>query len=1132
MDAKFKTLLWKLFPILLFQTVVQLQLLFAGSAARADESAITKESITTQLKEAEKLEAESPDRAKITEALNEALDYLKQADGKRARIAELEAKRVAVPSQLELRKRDAAAGHKQPALPPNVALADWEQSLDTAEQELSVAQKALETNEEEVQRHASRRREIPEAIAEARIKLDELGPASAELSGAAEETPAVADAWLARREAQRKLLHADVELLEKEMQTYDSTAMELSNLERDAAAQAVDEIEKRLADWRDAINARRRLEVEKQALEAHWAAATSDPAIRKLADENTALADRRRDVTKQIEEFAGQQTTVQEHLEKVRAQRKQATDKMKLAGLTEAIGQMLLMQRTELLAIEADRREVTARKREISRIQLELFDLNEQSTSLRDLDARIKEITASLSADGKAKPDDLRSLLKTRRKYVNSLMTDIDSYFNDLVELDSKQRELLSVADSYRNFIDERVLWVRSTHPITVADTPRAAEAAGWVASPTHWHETAGALVDEIRASPLSCSLIALAWCFALAMQGRLRNSIQRWAAPNRPLQSTAISSLRRALSTTAATLILAALWPSLLWLLGTWIANGAATRGEFASAIGAALKLTAEIMFPLLFARQICRKDGLAEAHFGWPAAALADLRRQLGWLTALGTPVVLVVAMFESQPNDVWRNSLGRFLFIACQLLLCPFFYRTLKPRTGSLRRLMAMRKGSWTAKLSSSAFFALIAVPPALSLLAAAGYYYTALRLACRLEATIWLILSLVVIQAMAARWLTTIYRRLAIEAAVRGIEAAQEPSQSVSLALASAGGAPQPTEDNNNSAPDIDLEKIDLQTHRLLHSTAILASVIGLCFVWADIFPALRFFDQIVLWGDVENATAVTPKNLLEAIIVAIMATVAVRNLPGLLEIAILERLPLDNGARYAIIAVVRYVIALTGLFFGGAALGIGWPKLQWLAAAISFGLGFGLQEIFANFISGLIVLFEQPMRIGDTVTVGDVTGVVSRIRMRATTIVDGDRKELIVPNKEFITSRLVNWTLTDSVVRLVIPLGISYGSDTLKVQRLLMQVAAETPTVLSNPPAKAVFLGFGEKLLNFELRVFVGDVDVLMSTRHQLNMAIDRVFRAAGVDIAFPPREPQARALGMQNVVTQVKDKAA
>ncbi len=278
-----------------------------------------------------------------------------------------------------------------------------------------------------------------------------------------------------------------------------------------------------------------------------------------------------------------------------------------------------------------------------------------------------------------------------------------------------------------------------------------------------------------------------------------------------------------------------------------------------------------------------------------------------------------------------------------------------------------------------------------------------------------------------------------------------------------------------------------------------------------------FPALRFLNDVQLWVDADNHI-VSLANVLVAAIVAMMTVVAAANLPGLIEMLVLARLPLDNGVRYAILAVVRYAIAILGLGLAGGAVGIGWPKLQWLAAAISFGLGFGLQEIFANFVSGLIVLFERPVRIGDTVTVGDMTGVVTRIRMRATTIIDGDRKELIVPNKEFITARLVNWTLTDSVVRLVIPLGLTYGSDPQQAQRLLLRLAGEQPTVLKNPPAKAVFVGFGEKTMNFELRVFVGNVEALMPTRHQLNMAIERAFRAAGIDIAIPQRESAARSL--------------
>jgi potassium efflux system protein len=307
-------------------------------------------------------------------------------------------------------------------------------------------------------------------------------------------------------------------------------------------------------------------------------------------------------------------------------------------------------------------------------------------------------------------------------------------------------------------------------------------------------------------------------------------------------------------------------------------------------------------------------------------------------------------------------------------------------------------------------------------------------------------------------------------------------------------------------------EIDIERVDAQTQGLLHNLAALALAVGLCFVWVDMFPALQFLNQITLWPDVgsdpNHPIAITLANLLEAGVVAALTIVAAANLPSLLDLALLQHLMPDRGSRYALVAIVRYTIIVVGVAAAGATIGIGWAKLQWLIAAMSFGLGFGLQEIFANFVSGLIVLFERPVRVGDTVTVGDVTGVVSRIKMRATTIVDADRKELIIPNKDLVSGRLVNWTLTDSVIRLVIRLGIAYGSDTAQVQRLLLDVASKAPEVLKTPSPKAVFMGFGEKSLDFELRVFVNSVDAMLPVRHQLNMSIDRTFHAAGVEIAF------------------------
>ena len=178
-------------------------------------------------------------------------------------------------------------------------------------------------------------------------------------------------------------------------------------------------------------------------------------------------------------------------------------------------------------------------------------------------------------------------------------------------------------------------------------------------------------------------------------------------------------------------------------------------------------------------------------------------------------------------------------------------------------------------------------------------------------------------------------------------------------------------------------------------------------------------------------------------LLEAMIALIITIILARNLPGVIEITLKRRTTLDAGARFAFSTLVKYTTTIVGSVVVFSLLGIGWGKVQWLAAALTFGLGFGLQEIVANFVSGLILLVERPVRVGDVVTIGNLMGKVSRIQIRATTITLWDRSEMIVPNKEFITTKLVNWTLSDSKRRIEIPLRVAYGADLEHVKSLLI-----------------------------------------------------------------------------------------
>ncbi len=257
--------------------------------------------------------------------------------------------------------------------------------------------------------------------------------------------------------------------------------------------------------------------------------------------------------------------------------------------------------------------------------------------------------------------------------------------------------------------------------------------------------------------------------------------------------------------------------------------------------------------------------------------------------------------------------------------------------------------------------------------------------------------------------------------------------------------------------------------------------------------------------------------VTVADLGLTVLILIFTFALAKNVPALLEILVLGRLPLDAGARYAVTTIVRYLFVLIGLPFAFAAVGIHWESVQWLAAALTFGLAFGLQEIFANFISGLIILFERPVRVGDVVTVGETTGTVTRIQMRATTVMDFDRKEKIIPNKTFVTADVVNWVLSDPVLRVVIPVGVAYGSDIARVRRILLRAANDHSEVLAEPEPSAFVMRYGASAIEFDLRVFVGDVNRFVIIRHDLLARITSAFKHAGIEVAFPQLDLHIRS---------------
>jgi potassium efflux system protein len=309
----------------------------------------------------------------------------------------------------------------------------------------------------------------------------------------------------------------------------------------------------------------------------------------------------------------------------------------------------------------------------------------------------------------------------------------------------------------------------------------------------------------------------------------------------------------------------------------------------------------------------------------------------------------------------------------------------------------------------------------------------------------------------------------------------------------------------------------MEQVNQQSSRLLRLTLLLAFLGVLYLVWADVVAVFSYLDNVTLYqytsgtGAAATQVPLTLRVFIIALVIAGLTVALARNLPGLLEVLVLSRLNLAQGSAYATTTLLSYVIVGFGTVTTLATLGVSWDKLQWLATALSVGLGFGLQEIFGNFISGLIILFERPVRVGDLITIGNVTGTVNKIRIRATHITDADRKSVVVPNKTFVTSQLINWTLTDTVTRIVLTFGVNRGSDLAQAQQLIMQAVKENTRVLHDPEPSLFVTHYGATTLDHELRIYVRELGDRSAATDELIRRVDQLLREAGINLLSTPQ---------------------
>jgi len=269
--------------------------------------------------------------------------------------------------------------------------------------------------------------------------------------------------------------------------------------------------------------------------------------------------------------------------------------------------------------------------------------------------------------------------------------------------------------------------------------------------------------------------------------------------------------------------------------------------------------------------------------------------------------------------------------------------------------------------------------------------------------------------------------------------------------------------------------------------------------------------------------------IVPSKILISLLIFALIIISTGWIKRQLETNWLPKTTMDRGAREAMVTITGYVMFVIAALVALSVAGFNFSNITIIAGALSVGIGFGLQNIVNNFVSGLILLFERPVRKGDWVQVGTTEGYVQDIRIRSTRIQTFDRSDVIVPNSELISNQVTNYMLGDIRGRAIVRVGVAYGSDVEKVRYILSQVAEENDLVVkdgSSPRPMVLFRGFGDSSLDFELRVHLYDVDRRLSTISNLNFAIDKAFREEGIEIPFPQRDVHVRTLPDQDAEDQ------
>ena len=857
----------------------------------------------------------------------------------------------------------------------------------------------------------------------------------------------------------------------------------------------VQALQQQIAAIQEAINQKNLAKTQNQVEQAQQQSQSveQNPLIQKELDLNSQLSQYLLEQTEKTNTLTQDELRMRNVLDNLTQTQRTIDEQISALQGTLVLSRIIQQQKQKL----PTNLNIQGLSKQIADLRVQIFDITQKRNELYDIDAYISKIEQDENKSfTPAEKTQLTNLLTERRKVASDLIKSLNNQLNLAISLELTQQQITQISDQIQSKLDQQSFWVKSNNPINLdwfKKLPMSLKAqfdgiGKKLGFPTNF--------DNLP--------YLLAYVFILFVIGgvilKFKNAIkQRLAVINgeiNTLRSDSQWHTPLALFYTAFLSLSGTLWfLAACQLLGFFFVKNPQEFWEWSLSMAGYWWFFSFILATL-------RPNGIVVRHFGFSQESAANLqdvtKRVIVSVVLLLNTSIFSNVMDSGLANDVLGEINTIIALIFCIAIIAPRFIRTEKSFNLS-------DTDQRDKKIFKIVRILLQLVPVILIVLIAVGYYYTALNLITHLINTYiaWVVWTL-------ARY--TIYRGITVASRRLAYRRLQEKRQ-------------QKQQDNTDSSKSDEvvineqeegLALNDVRNQLLRFADLFIWTALFAIFyyVWSDLVTVVSYLRDITLWQQTSTTEAgvvtetISLFNLIVALIIVVITYILVRNIQGILEVLIFSRVKLSQGTPYTITTLLTYALVAVGGAWAFSTLGMSWSKLQWLFAALSVGLGFGMQEIFANFVSGIILLFERPIRVGDTVTINDVTGTVAKIRIRAITMIDPDRKEVIVPNKSFVTGQVTNWALSNTVTRLVVSVGVAYGSDLELVKRLLLQAANELPTVLRDPEPRALFLNFGASTLDHELRVYVGQVADRNDTLDALNRRVNELFAENNIDIAF------------------------